>query len=122
TPYPKNPLLAKFFVNIGYADALGSGVRNLYKFTKIYSGGEPDFEEGDVFRLTVPLQNRKNGNLTERQNRIMSMIFDDQSKQVEDIADSLNISRSTVLREVQEIKKQVDIVYIKKTKEWKLPQ
>lgn len=55
TPYPKNPILSKFFVNIGYADGLGSGVRNLYKFTKIYSGGEPDLEEGDVFRLTVPL-------------------------------------------------------------------
>ncbi len=55
TPYPKNPLLAKFFINIGYADGLGSGVRNLYKYTKIYSGGEPDLEEGDVFRVTVPL-------------------------------------------------------------------
>lgn len=55
-PYPKNPILANFFVNIGYADSLGSGVRNLYKFTKIYSGGEPDFEEGDVFKLTVPLE------------------------------------------------------------------
>ena len=26
------------------------------KFTKIYLGGEPDFEEGDVFCLMVPLQ------------------------------------------------------------------
>lgn len=28
-----------------YADALGSGAHNLYKFTKIYSGGELDLEE-----------------------------------------------------------------------------
>jgi len=35
TPYPKNPLLAAFFINIGRADVLGSGVRNLYKYTKI---------------------------------------------------------------------------------------
>lgn len=41
----------------------------------------------------------------------------DTSIQVEDIADSLNISRLIVLREVQEIKKQVGIVYIKKTKQ-----
>ena len=126
TPYPKNPLLAKFFVNIGYADALGSGVRNLYKFTKIYSGGEPDFEEGDVFRLTVPLQsdkdNTNNNRLTERQNTILAMIQANTSIQVEDIADSLNVSRSTVLREVQEIKKQVEIVYKKKTKQWQLPK
>lgn len=26
------------------------------KYTKIYSGGEPDLEEGDIFRLTVPLE------------------------------------------------------------------
>ncbi|MDR1688334.1 MAG: hypothetical protein LBS21_06955 [Clostridiales bacterium] len=55
TAYPKNPLIANFFVNIGRADVLGSGVRNLYKYTKIYSGGEPELIEGDVFRTTVPL-------------------------------------------------------------------
>ena len=54
-PQPKNPLLADFFVNIGYADKLGSGVRNLYKYTKIYSGCEPELIEGDVFKTIVPL-------------------------------------------------------------------
>ena len=55
TPEPKNPLLARFFVNIGRADKLGSGVRNLYAFTKIYSGGEPELVEGDIFKTTIPL-------------------------------------------------------------------
>jgi ATP-dependent DNA helicase RecG len=55
TPFPKNPILANFFVNIGRADVLGSGVRNLYKFTKIYSGGEPELVDGDVFKTIVPL-------------------------------------------------------------------
>jgi ATP-dependent DNA helicase RecG len=55
TPFPKNPLLANFFINIGRADVLGSGVRNLYKYTKIYSGSEPELVEGDVFRTIVPL-------------------------------------------------------------------
>jgi len=54
-PYPKNPLLAHFFVNIGRADQLGSGVRNLYRYTKMYSGGEPELIEGDVFKTIVPL-------------------------------------------------------------------
>jgi ATP-dependent DNA helicase RecG len=56
TPYPKNPLLANFFINIGRADVLGSGVRNLYKYTEIYSGGEPELIEGDVFKTIVPLE------------------------------------------------------------------
>ncbi len=55
TPEPKNPLIARFFVNIGRADKLGSGVRNLYTFTKIYSGGEPELVEGDIFKTTIPL-------------------------------------------------------------------
>lgn len=53
TPYPKNPIIAKFFVNIGYADSLGSGVRNLYKYSKIYSNSEPLIQENDIFRTTV---------------------------------------------------------------------
>ena len=54
-PNPKNPIIASFFRNIGYSDQLGSGVRNLFKYTKYYSGQEPEFKEGDVFRITVPL-------------------------------------------------------------------
>jgi predicted HTH transcriptional regulator len=38
---PKNPIIAKFFYNIGRADELGSGVRNMFKYTKIYSGVAP---------------------------------------------------------------------------------
>jgi ATP-dependent DNA helicase RecG len=54
TPYPKNPLLASFFIHIGRADILGSGVRNLYKFTKMYSDSEPELVDGDVFKTVVP--------------------------------------------------------------------
>ncbi len=43
------------FLYIGYADKLGSGVRNLYKYSKIYSGKDPEFIEGDVFKIIVPL-------------------------------------------------------------------
>lgn len=55
-PNPKNPIIASFFRNIGYADQLGSGVRNLFKYSKHYSGNEPEFMEGDVFRIIVPLK------------------------------------------------------------------
>ena len=40
---------------IDYSDQLGSGVRNLFKYSKYYSGQEPQFIEGDVFRIIVPL-------------------------------------------------------------------
>ena len=54
-PDPKNPIIASFFRNIGYADQLGSGVRNLFKYSKFYSGKDPELKEGDIFRITVPL-------------------------------------------------------------------
>lgn len=54
-PNPKNPIIASFFRNIGYADQLGSGVRNIFKYSKYYSGKEPQFVDGDVFRIIVPL-------------------------------------------------------------------
>jgi ATP-dependent DNA helicase RecG len=65
TPYPKNPILASFFVNIGMADTLGSGVRNLYKFSKIYSGEEPKLFEGDIFKTFIPLTSNSSEKGTE---------------------------------------------------------
>ena len=54
-PNPKNPVIASFFRNIGRADRLGSGVHKLFKYTKLYSAKDPIFQEGDVFRIVVPL-------------------------------------------------------------------
>ena len=54
-PISKNPIIAAFFRNIGYADQLGSGVRKLFKYSKFYSGSQPEFIEGDVFKIIVPL-------------------------------------------------------------------
>ena len=55
SPYPKNPKIAKLFKEIGWVDELGSGVRNIYKYNKIYSGADPEFIEGDVFKTIIPL-------------------------------------------------------------------
>jgi len=55
SPFPKNPTIAKFFKEIGWVEELGSGVRNIYKYNKIYSGADPTFIEGDVFKTVVPL-------------------------------------------------------------------
>ncbi len=54
-PFPKNPPISKVFREIGLADELGSGMRNTFKYTKLYSGAEPTFSEGDIFRIVVPL-------------------------------------------------------------------
>ena len=56
-PYPKNPIIASFFRTVGLADQLGSGVRNLYKYCRFYSGEDPQFVRGDIFRIIVPVNN-----------------------------------------------------------------
>ena len=47
--------IACFFKEIGRADELGSGVRNLFKYCRHYSGGKtPELIEGDIFKCIVP--------------------------------------------------------------------
>ena len=43
------------FREIGYAGESGSDMRNSYKYTMMYSGAEPEFIEGDVFKIIIPL-------------------------------------------------------------------
>ena len=57
SPYPKNPVIAKFFKEIGRVDELGSGVRNTFKYCGIYTPGtHPEFIEEDVFKAIIPLK------------------------------------------------------------------
>lgn len=60
-PYPKNPKIAKLFKEIGLADELGSGVKNMVKYTKLYSGGIPEFREDDIFRTIIPISKQVTG-------------------------------------------------------------
>ncbi|MCC8163642.1 MAG: AAA family ATPase, partial [Lachnospiraceae bacterium] len=54
-PFSKNPAISGVFREIGLADELGSGMRNTYKYTHLYSGAEPQFIEGEVFQTIIPL-------------------------------------------------------------------
>ena len=55
SPYPKNPKIANFFKEIGLADELGSGIRKIVKYTRIYSGGVPEFKDDEVFKVNIPI-------------------------------------------------------------------
>lgn len=57
SPYPKNPKIANFFKEIGLADELGSGIRKIVKYTKIYSGAFPEFMDDEIFKVKIPLSN-----------------------------------------------------------------
>ena len=127
TPYPKNPLIQQFFANIGRTDTIGSGVRNLYKYTPIYSdGGKPELIENDVFRITIPLDKmaadeaREQKTLSEREQKIYNMICENIHLSVEQVMVELDISRATVFRDYAKIKKVTGAMYDKKTSTWTL--
>jgi ATP-dependent DNA helicase RecG len=61
-PFSKNPTIAKFFIQLGRVDDLGSGILNVNRFIKEYAGaGAPEFIEGNTFKIIIPLGEGLNG-------------------------------------------------------------
>jgi ATP-dependent DNA helicase RecG len=55
SPFTKNPVLTRFFKEIGRMDELGSGVRNLFRYGPAYASGRmPEVIEEDIFRAVIP--------------------------------------------------------------------
>ena len=54
-PQPRNTLIAKIFNEMGLADELGSGIRNMYKYNKQYTNAVPVLTDGDKFTTIIPL-------------------------------------------------------------------
>ena len=58
-PFSKNPLIAKFFTQLGRVDELGSGILNVNKYLPAYSPGKkPQFIEGSSFKMIIPLDEK----------------------------------------------------------------
>lgn len=69
SPFPKNPVIAKFFKEIGRVDELGSGVRNIFKYCPIYTTGtQPELIEDDIFTTIIPLNSEKSEQTTSESN------------------------------------------------------
>ena len=101
-PKPKNPTIASFFRNIGYADQLGSGVRKLFLYSKPYGGADPTFSEDDVFRITVslndyagePRNEEVNNKVNERVNeKVNEKVNENQRKILESIRKNPSITQ-----------------------------
>ena len=55
-PFPKNPLISKFFVQLGRVEELGSGIINVNKYLKEYSPGrDASFIENNIFKTIIPV-------------------------------------------------------------------
>jgi ATP-dependent DNA helicase RecG len=135
SPYPKNPVIAKFFKEIGRVDELGSGVRNTFKYCGSYSPGvKPEFIEDDIFRTTIPLKaseskeavsasnwdevrrkvrrkfGEKLGGSSEK--KIVELIFGNQSISASEMAEIIGITERAVEKQLAKLKEKDIIVRI----------
>jgi ATP-dependent DNA helicase RecG len=56
TPFPKNPTIAKFMMQLGWVEELGSGILNVNKYWQAYGKTvKPQFIEGATFKIVLPV-------------------------------------------------------------------
>lgn len=109
TPLPKNPLIASFFSNIGLAEELGSGTRNLFKYSPRYSGRDPILLEGMVFKATVPIYDGNTSSspagaqkLSGRKGEVAKMLMEHGELALSDVVEA-GIPRRTAQRALSEL-------------------
>jgi ATP-dependent DNA helicase RecG len=100
SPVSKNPLIASVFAQVGLAEELGSGTRNLYRYSKPFLGGDPLLEDGDVFRAWIPRDphNRPAGETNTRigvNDIIMELVANDAETTVRDVAERAGVTPRT---------------------------
>lgn len=132
TPFPKNPVIAGFFQQIGWADELGSGMRKMMKYGNAYGGSDPELVEGDIFRMSVKVpefdnagtgrtEDDKRGgsiggsmggsmggsiDLTDRQRYILSLVHKNSKTSYREMADMLGINDSAVKKHLNALKER----------------
>lgn len=129
TPFAKNPTLAKFFREIGYADELGSGFIKITKNSYLYSGKPPVFEDKEMFRVTIPLL--RDEKLDEKDlinlandtlNDTLKLLQMNPSIKQKDMAIKLQVSEITIKRNIKELKEKgyIERVGARKNGYWKI--
>ena len=114
TPYPKNPNIAKVFREIGFADELGSGVKNLYKYSKAYGGSDPAITEGEVFRIVV--QAAQEIKKLSTKERILKELEKDSRLTRDDLSQRIGVSAEAIKQHLSNLKKEGKIKRIGSTK------
>jgi ATP-dependent DNA helicase RecG len=110
-------------------DELGSGILNVNKYLPFYAPGkEPVFEEGDVFKMLIPIETVANGavgasdeginegisegineGINERQLAELRLILKSNGCKASTLEEVLNIAHATVERDIARLK-QLDLV------------
>lgn len=119
-PFPKNPPISKVFREIGYADELGSGMRNTNKYTRLYSGGIPTFIEDNIFEIVIPMEavpelqtgpevmeiDRVTDKVTDKENAVLILLRENAAYTMPQMAEKLKVSRKTVALRLKKLREK----------------
>ena len=105
--------IARSFTQIGHSDELGTGVRNVFKFSEpFFNSKKIVFNDNDVFITEVPLKMLFNSNDTvndtvnDRQNNIINAIKINKTVTIDHLSEKCNVTRLTVIRDLKKLKEQ----------------
>ncbi len=127
SPYPKNPVIAKFFKELGRVDELGSGVRNIFKYSRLYSGNaKPVFIENDIFKAQISINqdmhSAKSIKKIKTSEIIILLISNNLSITTKELATKIGITEKGIEWQLGKLKKEKIIKRIGSDKNgyWKL--
>jgi len=118
SPFPKNPVIAKLFIQLGRVDELGSGVRNVHLYLPLYSPGQvPIFSDNDVFKIEIPIDYKLledkssgiddrlfsefNNKVVERIIRVLDYVLENPRTTTPILAEFIGVSEKTVKRDLK---------------------
>jgi ATP-dependent DNA helicase RecG len=128
SPYPKNPIIAKLFKEIGWVDELGSGVRNTYKYTELYTpGAKPTFTEGDVFEIIIPLSEKASEETSEKvsgktSEKIITLLKEDNKRTAKELSEIIGVSDRAIEKQIAKLQQQGNLTRVGSDKagHWKV--
>lgn len=128
SPYPKNPIIAKLFKEIGWVDELGSGVRNTYKYTELYTpGAKPTFTEDDVFEIIIPLSEKASEETSEKvsgktSEKIITLLKEDNKRTAKELSKIIGVSDRAVEKQIAKLQQQGNLTRVGSDKagHWKV--
>ena len=139
SPFPKNPSIAKFFMQLGRFDELGSGILNVNKYIKAYSGKDnPQFIEGATFKTIIPVKDTFFGavdgvpvgavdgvikgaiegateGVKKRLVEIISKMYNEPGIKAVELQEILDVSERTILSDIKKLEDYLEYKGSKKT-------
>ncbi|MCF6288921.1 MAG: AAA family ATPase, partial [Proteobacteria bacterium] len=110
SPFPKNPMIAKLFKEIGWVEELGSGVRNIFKFCELYNKHtKPEFIEGDTFKTIIPMKSsekRSEKRSEKSSEKIIKLISRDNKITISELSNEVGIGSRAIEKQLSNLKRQ----------------